>query len=259
MMTKIKLYTLITLALMCFCTLQAQNDTIPPPTEKAPVYNKLMDSNYKGSKTENQEQTVPDTEPQSDLNYSGQWVIGAGINMVEDSGNQTFSDYFTLNNKNWGLPFFISTEYLTNSRFSFSATFLINKYQTGKLVQGNTIQEGDEPNYMAVDLAAKMFFRKILHKHVFTPYITAGAGYSSISSYQAISQSNNPVPVDQSNRITLNTGIGAYYWFGRTWGINFNYIAKFNLSASNDIGAFKDNHLVSSFGVFYRFNNKNFK
>ena len=156
-MTKIKFYTVITLAMMCFCTLQAQNDTIIPPPEKAPVYNKLMDSNYKGSKTENQEQILPDTEPQSDLNYSGQWVIGAGINMVEDSVEQTFSDFFTLKHKNWGNPFYINTEYLYNSHFSLGATLLFNKYQSGKTIQGLSIQDASEPNYFAIDFSAKLF------------------------------------------------------------------------------------------------------
>ena len=250
-MTKIKFYTLITLAMMCFCTLQAQNDTIPPPTEKAPVYNKLMDSNYKGSKTENYEQALPDTEPQSDLSYSGQWVIGAGINVIQDPGTQNISALFKSKNNHFGSPLMLSAEYLTNSRFSFSATFLLNKLQSGKDIQGLTIQD-TEPTYMAADVAAKMFFRKILDKHVFTPYVMAGPGYRTIAAYQAENASGTLVDVPKTQDITLNLGFGAYYWFSRNWGLNLNYMGKFALKVGSNKD-YKTNHLVGSFGFFYRF------
>jgi hypothetical protein len=257
MMTKIKLYTLITLAMMCFCTLQAQNDTIIPPPEKTPVYNKLMDSNYKDSKTENYEQALPETEPQSDLKYSGQWVIGAGINVIQDPGTQNISALFKSKNNHFGSPLMLSAEYLTNSRFSFSATFLLNKYQSGKDISGLTIQD-TEPTYMAADVAAKMFFRKILYKHVFTPYITLGTGIRSIGNYQGLSETDDLIEVPKTRDITVNVGIGAYYWIDRTWGLNVNYISKFAMKVKSNKD-YKTNHLVPTFGVFYRFNNKNFK
>ena len=175
--------------------------------------------------------------------------------MVEDSGNQQFSDFFTLKNKNYGgVPIMVSAEYLTNNLLSFSTTILLNKYQAGKPVQGNIIQDGEEPNYMAVDFAAKLFFRKILYKHVFTPYMTAGPGVRFIDGYQALDPTDNLVEIPKSKDVTINVGFGAFYWIGRTWGINFNYVAKISVKAgSNKID--KSNHLVPSFGIFYHFKN----
>ena len=257
-MNKIKLTAFTLLTFLCFSVVQAQNDTLVNPA-KTTEYEKLMDSNFKDSiaakyvktKTATTTATGKETKKKKKKkpNYSGNWIIGGGINMVEDSGHQTFSDLFTLKYKNLGAPFMLSAEYLASNRFSFSTTLLLNKYQAGKQIQGNIIQISEEPNYMAVDVAAKLFVRKVLYKHVFTPYVTAGAGYTSIGSYQAQNPSDNLIDIPETSTMTLNTGIGAYFWINRTLGINVNYMAKFGLKTGVD----KNNHLVSSFGVFYRF------
>ncbi|HEY5687868.1 MAG TPA: hypothetical protein VIS27_06130 [Yeosuana sp.] len=254
MMSTIKLIAFTMFVAASFTGVQAQNDTLVKPA-KTPDYDELMDSNYKDSVAAKyvKTKTVTETKKEKKKNYSGNWVIGAGVNSIEDSGAQDFSNLTESKYNHFGSPFMISTEYLTNSKFSFSATFLLNKFQSGKDIQGLTIQSGDEPNYMAVDLAAKMFFRKILYKHVFTPYVTAGPGYRSIGSYQAKNTSDNLVDVPKTQDITLNLGFGAYYWFNRSWGLNLNYIAKFALKVG-DNKDYKTNHLVPSFGVFYRFN-----
>lgn len=253
-MSKNKLYVFTTLVAMYCSMLQAQNDTIANLGNE-PNYVELMDSNYKNSSSVNDDGTQ--TRVQTDIDYSGGWIIGAGINMIEDSGHQKFADFFTFKHKNFGNPFMLSVEYLTNSKFSFGVTFLSNKYQSGKEVQGLTIQNDDEPNYFAIDFGSKMFFRKILTKHKFTPYITAGFGYRYISGYQAVSQTDNLVDVPKTRDITINTGLGVYYWFNKNWGLNINYIGKFALKAGANKN-YKTNHLASSLGVFYRFNSKYF-
>ncbi len=231
-MTKIKLIALTIFGIMCFTMIQAQNDTLVKPT-KAVDYDKLLNSNYKNTipakavETNTVTEKETNTATEKETNFSGNWIIGAGINMVEDSGNQTFSDFFTLKNKNWGSPFMLSAEYLINNRFSFGANVLLNKYQAGKTIQLLTIQTGDEPNYFAVDFSAKLFIRKVLNDHMFTPYVTAGSGYRTIDGYQAKNLSGNLVDVPETQGITLNVGLGAYYWFDRNWGLNLSYIAKF--------------------------------
>ena len=218
------------LVILCFSVLQAQNAML----------------------TNQSDILVQDTKPGSELGFSGKWVLGAGINMIEDSGQQEFVDFFTLKHKNWGNPFYISTEYLYNSQFSLGATFRFNKYQSGKTIQGLTIQEASEPQYFAIDFAAKLFLREILQRHDFTPYVTAGPGYRYVGSYQAENQSGNLVDAPKTQDITLNAGAGAYYWLGDCWGLNFDYMAKFALKVgAND--TYKSNHMVTSFGVFYRF------
>ena len=259
-MTKIKSYVFTTLVCMCFTTLQAQNDssvnqssltdTVEPINANA---SNAIETPYAETETEDKKTfEIAYLETPVELHYSGKWMISAGINMVEDSGNQQFGDFFTFKHKNFGQPLMLNTEYLYNNHFSLGATLLFNKYQSGKEVQGNSIQEGSEPNYFAIDFSAKLFLRDVLHRHVFTPYVTAGPGYRYIGSYQAQNAAGDLVAIGKTRDLTLNAGLGAYYWIDRSWGINFNYIAKFAMKVGSG-DAYKSNHLVSSLGVFYRF------
>lgn len=252
-MTKNKLYTFATLAVMCFSTIQAQNDTISknPKKDTQKSYSELMDSNFKDSLAAKYYEEKKNTK--TDFSYSGHWIIGVGINMIEDSGNQEFSDLFTLKHKNFGSPFMASVEYLISNKISVSTTALYNKYQSGKEIQGLMLQDASQPSYLAVDLAAKIFLWKVLSEHKFTPYVTAGFGYRTISSYQAEDLTGTLVEVPKASGVTINAGLGAYYWIDDNWGLNASYIAKFA-----KVGGTKNNHLVSSFGVFYRFSNKYF-
>ena len=61
---------------------------------------------------------------------------------------------------------------------------------------------------------------------MFTPYMTAGPGVRFIDGYQALDPTDNLVEIPKSKDVTINVGFGAFYWIGRTWGINFNYVAK---------------------------------
>ena len=175
---------------ICFSTLQAQNDTLVK-RGNATEYEKLMDSNFKDSLSIKYIKSR--TEKES--NYSGNWIIGAGINMVEDSGKQNFSNLTESKYNHFGSPFMLSGEYLTSSKFSLSATFLLNKFQSEKEIQGFTIQTGEEPNYFGVDFTAKLFFRRVLDKHKFTPYVAEGPGYRNIESYEAKNIADNLVEV----------------------------------------------------------------
>jgi len=248
MRTQIKLTAFITLATLWAVSIQAQNDTLVKPAH-VPDYDELMDSNFKDSTATRYVKTETGKKTK---NYSGNWIIGAGINVIDDSGQQAFFNLTESKYNHFGSPLMLSAEYLTSNKFSLSATLLLNKFQSGKEVQSLTIQSGSEPTYMAVDFAAKMFFRRILDKHLLTPYITAGPGYRNIDSYQAKSQSGNLVDVPKTQDLTLNVGIGAYYWFSRSWGLNLNYMGKFAMKVGSN-KHYKTNHLVGSFGFFYRF------
>ena len=254
-MTKIKLHALTPLIFMYISMLQAQTDSIAY-LGKVPDYVKLMNANFNDSISAKEEELNKNKE--SEINYSGNWIIGAGINIIQDSGTQGLSNLTESKYNYYAIPFTIGTEYLTNSIFSFSATVLINKFQSGKEIQGLTILDVKKPNYFAVDFGTKVFFRKIQTTYKFTPYITVGTGYRYISGYQGLNKSEQLVVVPKTRDITINTGAGASYWMNSNWGLNLNYIGKFALKAGANKN-YKTNHLVLSFGAFYRFNNKYFK
>ena len=252
-MTKIKYIAFTTLLVTCFSMLHAQNNTISEP-DNTINYDALLKSNY----TNDSLTKVAEVETKAlvhegtEITFFGNWIVGAGINAVEDSGKRNFSNLFESKYNHLGSPFMLSAEYLINNKWSASTTFLFNKFQSGKEIQGLSIQSGDEPNYFAVDFGAKRFVREILDKYKFTPYVTGGLGYRRIEGYQATSKTGGLVSVPKTQDITANVGLGAYYWINRTWGLNLNYMAKFALKkgANRD---FKTNHMVLGFGGFYRF------
>ena len=262
-MTKIKHIAFTTLLVTCFSMLHAQNDMITEP-DNTTNYDALIKSNYTTDSLTKVDETETETEIETEvetkalvqdgteITFFGNWIIGAGINSVEDSGKQNLSNLFESKYNHLGSPFMLSAEYLINNRWSASTTFLFNKFQSGKEIQGLSIQSGDEPNYFAVDFGAKRFVRKILDKYKFTPYVTGGLGYRRIEGYQATSKTGALVNVPKTQDVTANVGLGAYYWINRTWGLNLNYTAKFALKkgANRD---FKTNHMVLGFGGFYRF------
>jgi len=256
-MTKMKHIAFTTLLVTCFSMLHAQNDTIAEPGNTT-NYDTLIKSNYtndspaKVNEIETEVETKALVQDDTEITFFGNWIIGAGINAVEDSGKQNLSNLFESKYNHLGSPFMLSAEYLINNKWSASTTFLFNKFQSGKEIQGLTIQNGDEPNYFAVDFATKLFFREILDKYKFTPYVTAGTGYRRIEGYQAPNKTGALVSVPKTQDIMLNLGLGAYYWINRSWGLNLNYMAKFAMKAG-DNKDYKTNHMVLGFGGFYRF------
>lgn len=260
-MTKMKYIAFTTLLVTCFSMLHAQNDMISEP-DNTTNYDAVIKSNYttdsltKVDEIEIEVETEVETKAlvkaNKEITFFGNWIIGAGINAVEDSGKQNLSNLFESKYNHIGSPFMVSAEYLINNRWSASTTFLFNKFQSGKEIQGLTIQSGDEPNYFAVDFAAKRFVRKILDKYKFTPYVTGGLGYRRIEGYQAPNKTGALVSVPKTQDITANVGLGAYYWINRTWGLNLNYIGKFALKKGGNKN-YKSNHMVLGFGAFYRF------
>lgn len=250
-MTQLKCLALITFVVSCITLSQAQTDGIAY-TQYTPDEHLVYATSYETPVTELN--LLPETEVLTQSYPSGDWIIGAGMNIIADAGNQNPLNVFNGTYNHMGFPLMFSGEYLANSKISFSTTVLINTYQSGKEIQGLTVQPGESPAYFAVDLAAKLYLRKILDRHKFTPYVTAGPGYKYVGGYEAETE-GNLIEVPKTQDITLNTSLGTYYWFNRNWGLNLNYMAKFAMKAGSNKD-YKTNHYVLSFGVFYRLSNK---
>ncbi|MBG7631653.1 MAG: hypothetical protein IZT56_14645 [Bacteroidetes bacterium] len=190
---------------------------------------------------------------QRSTNYdvSGEWIVGVGINIIEDNGKK----FNTGSSTNFSIPVIISAEYNFTSQFSVNGSFSANKYVAGKVVDSGIIQEGREANYSAFDVATKFYFRDILNNYVIEPYIMGGLGYTNIGSYTVLyekSNSNELREIPSVGRVTLNTGIGANYWFSRSFGMNVNFLGKFGVK-SGENKDFISNQMQFSLGVFYSF------
>jgi len=161
------------------------------------------------------------------------WVVGLGINIVDDSATPFGSDFINIK-ESWNMvpyPSRVSIGRFFKNGFGLEAIGTYNKYKVGKLVDGeiNTTPR----DYYAVDGKISYDLNKLIGETAwFDPYIHAGAGYSSIGSL---------------GRVTANTGFGFNTWFDDKWGLNFNTMGKWGIKEGST------KQLQHSAGVVYRF------
>lgn len=187
--------------------------------------------------------SAQDWSDRSNSQHENEWSIGFGVNAVYDSGTSAEDIFNVSDNWNFGTPFYISAENYINNQFSIGATLSFNFIKEGKVLDGETILKGgNEAGYVAFDLAVKYSFRDLLKLKTFEPYVFVGLGFTHIGDYQT--EENNQL-IKGKGRMTLNTGLGANYWFSSTWGINLNLAGKFG------VGSNVTNQIQSNIGLLY--------
>ena len=234
-MKKINLISFVVLVGLCSINLNAQSDTVALNTTT---------TDYTSTKTELSQIELKEE-------YAGDWLLGIGLNIVEDNGAKKIDDIFQGKSSHFSSPYMFSAEYLNSNQFSFNGSLVLNKYRAGKVVDGRTVQEGEEPMFITMDLNSKFSFRELLKSYVFEPYVLAGAGYTNIGRYTGLDSSNELIEIPQTGRITINAGFGVNYWISNNWGINLNYIGKYG-GKSGKNKDFISNQTIFSFGGFIR-------
>ena len=234
--------TLIIALLVIFCTniLSAQTENIKTPRQK--------------EKERKQLKRMNDT-------IKGHWIIGAGVNLVEDGGKLLV---FNSEHGHFSMPFTVNAEYFASSAFSFTGTFSMNQYVEGKYVNNKgTILKDEEPTYLAFDLGTRLYFRDIMDDYTFDPYLFSGLGYTNFSAHTIIGKGGNipeGVSVDPEGNwelpsignLTFNFGAGANIWLSQHWGLNLNAAAKFAIKPKK-YESIVTNQLQFSLGAFYYF------
>lgn len=185
-------------------------------------------------------------------NYEKNWSFGAGINVVDDSGEGLGGIRNPNLYWNFSRPFYVSAEYYLNNEFSFMAMFSLNAYKEGKQIDNAIVMDGEEAGYFAADLMAKYSFRDVLQTYKFDPYFTAGFGLSSFGAFMAEFTEYGETTIrdiKSTTDFTINAGFGFNYWISNTWGLNMNLMGKWN--TGND---FKSNVKQYSLGAVYFLN-----
>lgn len=163
------------------------------------------------------------------------WIVGLGINIVDDSGN-VFNDFFDIEER-WNSvshPSRISIGKYFKSGVGIEAIGTYNKYKVGKLIDGtiNTV----EKDYLGLDARLSYDLNKIIGETGwFDPYVGIGVGYTDAN--------NEP-------RGTYNAVVGFRTWFSDHWGLDFNSSGKWAM------GTDATNHIQHAAGVLYQFDVK---
>jgi outer membrane protein OmpA-like peptidoglycan-associated protein len=168
-----------------------------------------------------------------DSTVTSSWIVGVGINIVDDSATPFGWDVIKIE-ETWNMvpyPSRLSLGRFFGNGLGIEAIGTYNRYKQGKLVDGqinNALRE-----YFALDGKISYDLNKLVGETAwFDPYIHAGGGYSSIGGL---------------GRMTFNTGFGFNTWFSDKWGLNLNTMGKWGIKE----GATKQ--LQHSAAVVYRF------
>lgn len=168
-----------------------------------------------------------------DSTVTSSWVVGLGINVVDDSATPFGRDFIKVK-ESWNMvpyPSRISVGRFLKNGLGVEAIATYNRYKEGKLVDGRTNAELLE--YYAIDGQLSYDLNKLVGETGrFDPYINSGAGYSSIGS---------------EGRVTANAGFGFNTWFNDKWGLNFNTMGKWGIKEGST------KQLQHSAGVVHRF------
>ena len=143
------------------------------------------------------------------------WVVGLGMNIVDDSATPFGGDVLNIKETWHAVPYpsRISLGRFFGSGLGVEAIGTYNKYKTGKIVDG-TINTSPR-DYYAIDGKISYDLNKLIGETGwFDPYLHLGAGYSSIGNL---------------GRYTANAGFGFNTWFSDHWGLNFNTMGKWGI------------------------------
>ncbi|WP_233131763.1 OmpA family protein [Robiginitalea sediminis] len=177
------------------------------------------------------QETLPEFTKQDSV-ASSYWLLGLGVNAVDDSG-QTLSYFPDFGNHLNMVPYpsRISAGRYFKSGLGLELIGSYNRYKEGNLIDGVIITE-DIP-YWAIDTRLSYDLNKLVgHTGFFDPYLGAGIGYTD---------ANNV------GRGTYNAVVGFRIWLSDDWGLDLNSSGKWSF------GDEASNHMQHAAGVVYRF------
>lgn len=163
------------------------------------------------------------------------WVVGLGINIVEDTATP-LGDTFLKIKDTWNTvpyPSSLSIGRFFSSGIGIKAVGSYNKYKEGKIIDGEVNLE--ERNYYAIDGMLSYDLNKLFGETGwFDPFVQVGGGYSSIGDI---------------GRTTGNVGFGFNTWFSDNWGLNFNTMGKWGIEEGTTRQVQHTAAVVYRFGV----------
>ena len=163
---------------------------------------------------------------------SSSWIIGVGINIVDDSGDNGLS--LGSIGDSWNIlpfPSRLSVGKYFDNGLGVELIGTANIYRAGKIIDRNVLSQ-DEP-YWAVDSRLSYDLNYLVGETgIFDPYAGVGFGYTHASGL---------------TRSTLNAAVGFRLWATSTWGIDINAMGKWWLDNSAN-----SNHIQYGAGFVVR-------
>lgn len=166
---------------------------------------------FVGSFTSVSGQEIVEQMDSNDSLVSSSWILGIGINIVDDSGDNKLN--IGAAGDAWNIlpfPSRLSVGRYFENGLGIELIGTANIYRAGKLVD-NTILTQDEP-YWAVDSRLSYDLNHLVGETgIFDPYAGVGFGFTHASGV---------------TRSTINAAVGFRLWASPTWGIDINAMGK---------------------------------
>lgn len=187
-------------------------------------------------------QDTPALTPPQDIQLTSKdsivsrsWMVGLGVNIVDDSGDM-FKELLSAGDQwNYVLyPSRINIGKYFESGLGIEAIGTYNKYKVGKIID-NTVND-TESTYLGFDTRLSYDLNKLIGEIAwFDPYVGVGIGYTD---------ANN------QSRGTYNGVIGFRTWFSDRIALDLNSSGKWSM------GNEASNHLQHAAALVYQFNIK---
>ncbi len=177
---------------------------------------------------------VSNANAQSSWDKRTPWIIGLGGNVVDDDGSP-FKKLFNVKDS-WNFlpyPSRISVEKRFRKGLGVEAVLCYNKYKSDKIINSE-VNLGNK-NFWSFDVTVKYSLNHLWgYTKWIDPYAVGGYGHTSR-------------PLGLKTTGTSNFGIGFNTWFNKSWGLNFQSIAKWTMRSGTS------NYLQHSVGLVYKF------
>ncbi|MBL7911140.1 MAG: hypothetical protein JNJ41_08820 [Bacteroidia bacterium] len=161
------------------------------------------------------------------------WIIGIGGNVVDDDGSP-FKKLFNVLPR-WNVrpyPTRLTVERSLNQSFSVEGAFNFNTYKPVKIINNEVGRAGI---FLSMDVNMK---NDLNSDGWINPYVIYGVG----GTFRTV----RVLPIGGN----LNIGFGFNIWFTRSFGINFQSIAKFGVSTRFPRSS--SNYLQHSTGLVFK-------
>lgn len=184
--------------------------------------------------------TICSAKGQYYSNQENPWVLGVGVNIINDSGS-LFNGIFNLKeNYNYNAPIRLSIEKRFKDDYGFEISGSFNKFLEGKKINNKIIDKSI--SIFILDGAFKYYItNKYINKYraLYEGYLSFGGGSSFY---------------DESPAITTNLGIGINYYISES--IRFNAQATGKISMDNSLQG--SNYIQYNIGLIIRLQDSDF-
>lgn len=163
------------------------------------------------------------------------WVLGAGINIIDDSGTGLSGKFNFTENYNYSAPISVSLEKRYHDDYGIALMFSHNRFLEGKRVNALILDE--EISFYAIDANFKYYISnnwQYAYRAMYEGYLTTGGGIS----------------VYEGERATIvNAGLGINIYLSERIRLNLQGLAKFYPGSQNLLAS---NYFQYNIGLIFR-------